>query len=335
VEEVEPDPANPAVGQPVAQPRPALSAVSRLVDPAFRTAVDHLPRQPLLVVRGGVDHVRALGVQDEIDDADLLVDVQHLLPRRPAVRRLEDPALGVLGIEVTHRRDVDDIRIRRMDRDAGDVVGIAQPHVRPGLAGIGRLVHAVARVGAPRGERVARANPDDVGVRWRHGDVADRQLRLTVEHRLECRPVVRRFPEAAGPEPDVERVEVIFRRRIGHGDVRRPRPHAVRAQIPVGEGSKQRLVECRGRLHARRHAHGRGQCGQRAGTDRGACDRHLPSSLCRNSNPTPEPHCRDEPARRSLRRLLSTKLTLAGRSPSRPMKYANHSLPNGTYTRTR
>jgi hypothetical protein len=32
---------------------------------------------------------------------------------------------------------------------------------------------------------------------------------------------------------------------------------------------------------------------------------------------------------------LSTKLTFAGRSPSRRMKYGNHWLPNGTYTRMR
>jgi hypothetical protein len=32
---------------------------------------------------------------------------------------------------------------------------------------------------------------------------------------------------------------------------------------------------------------------------------------------------------------LKTNATLAGRSPSRLMKYGNHCLPNGTYTRIR
>ena len=79
------------------------------------------------------------------------------------------------------------IGIGRVDHDARDVMRVAQPHVRPRLAGILRLVDAVARVRAARAARVAGSDPDDPGIRRRDGDGADRQLVLAIEDRREGR----------------------------------------------------------------------------------------------------------------------------------------------------
>ena len=70
--------------------------------------------------------------------------------------------------------------------------------VRPGLAGVGRLVDAVARHDVAADARLAHADVDDVGVRFGDGDRADRRARdLAVGDRRPVRAAVGRLPEAA------------------------------------------------------------------------------------------------------------------------------------------
>ena len=108
-------------------------------------------------------------------------------------------------------------------------------HVRPGLAGVDGLVDAVAGVRAPGAVGLARPDPDDVRVGRGHGHIADRELRLAVEDRLEGRPVVDRLPDAAVPRPDVERVEMIAGRGVRHGEARHPGPGPEGAEGPASE----------------------------------------------------------------------------------------------------
>ena len=55
-----------------------------------------------------------------------------------------------------HHPDVDNVRIGQVDHDARDVVRVVESHIRPRLAGIYRLVDAVA------GERAAGADVSPV-----------------------------------------------------------------------------------------------------------------------------------------------------------------------------
>ena len=105
--------------------------------------------------------------------ADAVVDVEDLLPRLAAVDRPEDAALLVPREQVPHRRDVDDVRLRRVNDDARDVVRVGQAHELPGRAGVGRLEDALARVRRSRVRLLAGAHPDDVRVRRRERDRAD------------------------------------------------------------------------------------------------------------------------------------------------------------------
>ena len=251
--DVETDPSDATTRDPAAELRPRAPGVRRLVNPAAGTAVYHLPRQPRLFIRRRVQHRRVLRVHHEIDDADLGADVEHLLPRGAAVHRPKHAAFLVLRVEVAHRGDVHDVGIRRMDRDARDVVRVLEAHVLPRLARVRRLVDAVARIRAARREGVARADPDDVRVRGRYGDVANRELALPVEHRLERRAVVGRLPHASGPERHVERVQVGLGGRGGHRDVRRSRAHPERTDVTVGKRLDQPLVEEAGRLPSSEH----------------------------------------------------------------------------------
>ncbi len=80
--------------------------------------------------------------------------------------------------------------------------------MRPGLAGVGRLVDAVAdREVGPR-QPFAAADVDDVRIGRRDGDPADRSGRLIVEDRLPGAAGVGRLPDAAVHHADVEGVRL-------------------------------------------------------------------------------------------------------------------------------
>ena len=97
-----------------------------------------------------------------------VVDLQHLLPGRAAVGRLVDAALAAGPEERAGRRDEHDVVVDRIDDDAVDVPRLAQPHVAPRLAAVGRLVDAVAPRRALAVVRFAGADPDEVGILLRH-----------------------------------------------------------------------------------------------------------------------------------------------------------------------
>jgi hypothetical protein len=75
--------------------------------------------------------------------------------------------------------------------------------VRPRLAGVGRLVDAVARHDVAADARLAHADVDEVRVRLRDGDRADRRaLDLTVGDRRQFSPasVVFHRPPPTAPK---------------------------------------------------------------------------------------------------------------------------------------
>ena len=104
----------------------------------------------------------------------LSFDEQHLLPALAAVLRPEHAALRVRAVRMPDGRDVHDVRIRRVNADAPDLAAVGQADVRPGLAGVGRLVDPVARRQVAAQARLAHADVDDVRIRLRDGDRADR-----------------------------------------------------------------------------------------------------------------------------------------------------------------
>ncbi len=227
--------------QPAPERGPRPASVGGLVNAGAGPAFGQRPRPALHVVGRGVERVGVMPVEDEVDRAGRVVDVEDLLPGLAAIDRLEHPALFVRRPEVAHRRDVDDLGIGRMDQDAGHVVRVLQAHLLPGLPGVRGLVDAVTRVGDPHARRVARAHPHDVLVRGRDGDATDAHHVLAVEDRLEGGAVVGGLPDAAVANGDVERVEVRLLRLIRHGDVRHEGAGPVRSQCAVRETRQLRL----------------------------------------------------------------------------------------------
>ena len=170
---VESDSADSASGQAGHEPRPVLAGIGGFVDATFRAAIDHLPGEALLVIRGRIEDTGVARIHQQVDDADLLADKQDPVPALPAIERPEHAAFGVVGEEASHGCDIHDVRLRGMHHDFCDVVRFLEPHVRPVLPRIDRLVHAVAAEGTARRERVAGTDPYNVRIRRRYRDRAD------------------------------------------------------------------------------------------------------------------------------------------------------------------
>src|SRR5205807_3821052 len=64
---------------------PAVAAVAALPQSALAASRREAPGEPLTLPHGGVEDARVRGVQDEVDRARRIVDVQHLAPGLAAV----------------------------------------------------------------------------------------------------------------------------------------------------------------------------------------------------------------------------------------------------------
>ncbi len=259
--------------QPSAEPFPFVAAVVGLVDAAFRAALDDLPRTPVLVVHRRVERGRRLAVDDEVDRADAVVDVEHLLPRLAAVGRAEDAAFLVLREQVAHRGDVHHVGVRRMNDDARDVVGVGESHELPGRAGVGGLEDALARVRRARVRLIAGAHPDDVRIGGRDGDGAHGRGADAVGDRRPRRAGVRRLPEAAAAGGGVDRVEMVVDRRFRHGDRRDPGGRAKRADVTERQRVDDRVDGRRGLIGSKPGSR-RGQGGDKDEPKRERAESH-------------------------------------------------------------
>src|SRR5690606_24931765 len=119
----------------------------------------------------------------------------------------EHAALAVGPPDAAHGRDVYDVRVLRVDRNAADAARGFQSDVGPRPAAIGRLVDTVAPGVRAQGLAFARPDPDDLRVTGRDRDVADRR-HVVVEDGAPCGAVVRRLPHTAAGEAHVHGLAV-------------------------------------------------------------------------------------------------------------------------------
>src|SRR5262245_48197974 len=89
------------------------------------------PRASLPLIGCGEKCLRILRVHDDIGRARVVVDKQYFLPRLAAVDGFKNAALGVRTPEMSYCRDIDNVRVRRMDDDAADVARILQASIFP------------------------------------------------------------------------------------------------------------------------------------------------------------------------------------------------------------
>ena len=128
----------------VADVGPGVAGIVRAEDAAPRPARDELVRTSHGFPDRRIEVPRIVRVHRDVDRARALAPIQHALPRLPAIARAEHAALGVGPMRVPERRDVHGVGILGMDAELPDVARALEPEVRPGLARVGRAIHAVA-----------------------------------------------------------------------------------------------------------------------------------------------------------------------------------------------
>ena len=106
-------------------------------------------------------------------------------------------------------RDEYAIGIQRIDQDRADLPRVAETEVLPGAAGVDRFVDPVADRQVGTLQPLAAADVEDVRVRRRHGNPADRLRRLFVEDRRPRLPVIGGLPDAAIVDADIEDVRLL------------------------------------------------------------------------------------------------------------------------------
>ena len=120
---------------------PAPAAVRRLEEPASLTGErgvlpGPLPRLP----QDRVDRARVAGAERHVGGAGVLVEVEDLLERVPAVGRAVDPPLLVRPVRVAENGDEEALLVPRVHDDLRDLLPVAQAEVLPGLPAVHRLV---------------------------------------------------------------------------------------------------------------------------------------------------------------------------------------------------
>ena len=188
---------------------PGGAAVGGLVNAALRAAVDQRPGVAPALMRGCDEHVGIVRIHRDVADAGVLADVQDLRPVGAAVGRLVETAIAAGRPQRPVRRDVDDLRIARIDHDAADVLRILQPEVPPRAPGIVAAIHAVAVADAALVVRLAGADPNRARVLAIDRDGADRIGALVLHDGREGRAGVGGLPHPAGRDADVPRLLVL------------------------------------------------------------------------------------------------------------------------------
>src|SRR5262249_42574243 len=146
LKEIQTDSSDGTVRQSSAKSLPVRAAISRLINPACSTAIFQPPGMAYTFIGGCIQSVRMAAIDYQIDHAGSIINVEDLLPGGPSICALEHSPFFISRPEVAHRRNVNDVRVGRMNHDARDVLRIRESHVPPTRTTIDRLVNTVSRI---------------------------------------------------------------------------------------------------------------------------------------------------------------------------------------------
>src|SRR5688572_5092059 len=204
---------------------PRLAAVGRLIHAAAGAAARHLVFNAIRLPQRGIDHVRIVGVDHDIDGAAARILEQRALPRFAAIGALEHAALFARTVIQTECGDVDDVWIGWMDANLRDRVNVPESDVGPCFSSVCGFINAVARHDVAADTVLAHADEHDVGMRFRHRDRANRRAAdLAIGHWRPRVPGVGGFPQAAA-----NRAEIGLARAAFHAGHRNRSAAAIRA----------------------------------------------------------------------------------------------------------
>src|SRR5581483_797844 len=102
-------------------------------DRAFWAAVNQRKHVSAALIRRSVNRFRVVRIDNDVGDAGVLANLQNLVPGLAAISRFVESAIAARTPQRSLRRDVNDVRIFRIDRDAADVLRILETNIAPGL----------------------------------------------------------------------------------------------------------------------------------------------------------------------------------------------------------
>ena len=183
---------------------PGLTAIDALEESAAGPTARHREFFAVRLPHGGVHDVRVVAVDADVDRGGLVVAIQHLLPRLATVDALVDTTVLVRRRVLAEGGDKDDVGVGRVDADLGDILRLLKADVRPGLAGVGALIDAVAGHDVAADAGLARTDVDDIRVRLAHRHGANRRaLDLAVGHGGPVFTAIGGLPETAADGAEV------------------------------------------------------------------------------------------------------------------------------------
>jgi hypothetical protein len=124
------------------------------------------------------------------------------------------------------------VRIARINGQRRNLLSVDQAEMRPGFAGVGRFINAVAHREVGAMQSLAAAHINNVWVGRRDRDGADRLRGLVVEDRVPGAAVVVRFPNAAVHLADVEHIGLAGHARQPRACARRETGRSSASAIP-------------------------------------------------------------------------------------------------------
>src|SRR5882762_3838348 len=193
------DAAQRALGDAIAfDALPSGTVVIRTEEPILGAAAIERPGSAVALPHGRKEDVRIARIENEVNAAGVVVEIENFFPVLAAVAGAKDAAFGVRAVGMAQGGDECDIRIRGMNDDFADVPGVLQTDVGPSLPGVIRTIDAVAERDISTDTSLAGSGIEDVGIGIRDSHAADRRGALLVEERIPRAAAVRGFPNATG-----------------------------------------------------------------------------------------------------------------------------------------
>src|SRR5437899_1586925 len=159
--------------------------------------------------------MRILRVENDVDAAGAVVEIENFFPRFAAIARAEDAALRVGAVGMAEGSDEGDIRIRGMDDDGADVAGVLQADVVPSLAAVVRTIDAIAERDVAANAGFAAADVNHIGIGIGDSDGTDGRGSLLLKKGIPGVASIRGLPDAACDSAKIESVRLA--RHTGDG----------------------------------------------------------------------------------------------------------------------
>ena len=176
---------------------PGGAVVVRTVEAVLGAAAIERPGSAIALPHGGEKNVGIAGIENDVNAAGAVVEVENFFPVFAAVASAEDAAFGVRAVSMAESGDEYDVWIRGMNDELADVPSVLQSDIGPGFPGVIRTIDAVAKGDISADASFAGSRVNDVGIGIRDCDAADGGGGLLLEERIPGDASVRGFPNSA------------------------------------------------------------------------------------------------------------------------------------------